>query len=139
MVADNFALLLGVNPAQVNEWYLSVYADAFEWVQLLNTHGITLFTGGGKMASKPYAVSGAYINRLSDYFQDCAYQVKQTLEDSACPLNALYWDFLARHKEAFSSNQRLGLALGNWQRKSPQEREAIRRKASKLRADAAQL
>jgi len=135
MVTGNFALLLGTEPAQVNEWYLSVYADAFEWVQLPNTHGMALFADGGRLASKPYAASGAYINRMSDYCKSCAYKVKQTLEDTACPLNALYWDFLARHEEAFSKNQRMGLALNNWRRKSSEDQAAIRAKAEALKAN----
>lgn len=139
MVTGNFALLLGVAPAQVNEWYLSVYADAFEWVQLPNTHGMALFADGGVLASKPYAASGAYINRMSDYCKSCSYKVKQTLEETACPLNALYWDFLGRHEEAFSKNQRMGLALNNWRRKSPEEQAAIRVKAVDLRANFNQL
>ena len=135
MVTGNFALLLGVEAAQVNEWYLSVYADAFEWVQLPNTHGMALFADGGRLASKPYAASGAYINRMSDYCKSCAYQVKETVGDRACPLNALYWAFLAKHEDTFSKNARMGLALKNWQRKSEADQAAILTKATEVQAN----
>lgn len=139
MITGNFALLLGVNPLQVNEWYLSVYADAFEWVQLPNTHGMALYADGGRLASKPYAASGAYVNRMSDYCKTCSYAVKDTVGEEACPLNALYWDFISRHKGAFSKNPRMGLAMKNWDRKCNSDKASILEKAARLKLNADSL
>ena len=113
MVLGNFALLAGINPAQVNEWYLAVYADAYEWVELPNVSGMTLYADGGDLASKPYAASGAYINRMSDYCKGCAYKVKDKLGAEACPFNLLYWDFLMRNADTLSGNPRMGMPYRN--------------------------
>jgi deoxyribodipyrimidine photolyase-related protein len=109
MVLGNFALLAGVSPAAVNEWFLVVYADAYEWVVLPNVSGMALFADGGYLASKPYAAGGAYINRMSDYCGNCRYNVTSKAGDRACPFNYLYWDFLARHRDKLSDNARLGM------------------------------
>lgn len=109
MVLGNFALLAGIDPAQVNEWYLIVYADAFEWVELPNVTGMSLFADGGVFASKPYASSGAYINKMSDYCHDCHYKVSVKHGAEACPFNYLYWDFLQRNRGKLQNNQRLGM------------------------------
>lgn len=109
MVLGNFALLIGADPKQVNEWYLLVYADAYEWVEMPNVTGMILFADGGVMASKPYIASGAYINKMSNYCQSCEYSVKEKNGKNACPFNYLYWDFLRRHKEKLSTNPRLGM------------------------------
>ena len=109
MVLGNFALLAGISPAEVEEWFLAVYADAFEWVELPNVHGMALFADGGVMASKPYAASGAYIDRMSDYCGSCAYSPKEKLGPKACPFNYLYWDFLARNRPTLGGNQRLAM------------------------------
>ena len=98
MVTGNFALLAGLDPQAVHQWYLAVYADAFEWVEVPNTIGMTLFADGGVLGSKPYAASGNYINRMSDYCKSCAYQVKLKTGKDACPFNALYWHFLDRNR-----------------------------------------
>ncbi len=107
MVTGNFALLAGIDPVQVHEWYLAVYADAYEWVELPNTFGMALHADGGLLASKPYAASGNYINRMSDYCATCRYDVKQRTGENACPFNFLYWDFIARHKQRFRRNPRM--------------------------------
>ena len=107
MVTGNFALLAGIDPAAVNEWYMCVYADAFEWVELPNTHGMAIHADGGMMASKPYAASGRYIDRMGDFCRDCRYRVQDATGDRACPFNFLYWDFLARHRERFEANPRM--------------------------------
>jgi deoxyribodipyrimidine photolyase-related protein len=109
MVTGNFALIAGLDPAMVNEWYLLVYADAYEWVELPNTHGMALHADGGLMASKPYAASGNYINKMSDYCSSCAYDVKQKSGPQACPFNYLYWDFIDRNRQRLSGNPRMSL------------------------------
>lgn len=108
MVTGNFALLAGVDPKQVHEWYLAVYADAYEWVELPNTLGMSQFADGGVLASKPYAASGAYIDRMSDYCGGCGFDVKVKNGAGACPFNYLYWDFLARNRGVLGGNPRLG-------------------------------
>ena len=109
MVLGNFALLTGLSPEQVNEWYLIVYADAYEWVELPNVSGMVLYSDGGHLASKPYAASGAYINKMSNYCSHCHYSVKEKTGPQACPFNYLYWDFLNKHKEKFEKNPRMAM------------------------------
>ena len=116
MVLGNFALLAGIDPKQVNEWYLIVYADAYEWVELPNVTGMILFADGGYLGSKPYAAGGAYINRMSDYCQSCSFNVKQRSGPKACPFNYLYWNFLLTNRQSLRSNQRLKLAYGSLDR-----------------------
>ena len=113
MVIGNFCLLAGIDPDQVDEWYLGVYIDAIEWVEMPNTRGMSQFADGGLIASKPYTASGSYINRMSDYCSDCEYSVKLKVGDSACPFNSLYWHFMDRHKERFSNNPRIGMVYRN--------------------------
>jgi deoxyribodipyrimidine photolyase-related protein len=124
MVTGNFALLAGLDPAAVHEWYLSVYADAYEWVEAPNTLGMALYADGGVVASKPYAASGAYIDRMSDYCRGCAYDVKAKTGDRACPFNLLYWDFLIRHRQRFQSNPRMAVIYRNWDRMAEDRRRA---------------
>ncbi len=107
MVLGNFALLAGIHPDEVNEWYLLVYADAYEWVELPNVTGMALFADGGLLASKPYAASGAYINKMSNYCKNCHYNVKTKHGESACPFNYLYWHFLIQNQEKFAKNPRM--------------------------------
>ncbi len=129
MVLGNFALLAGLAPAAVNYWYLVVYADAYEWVQLPNTHGMVLWADGGRLASKPYAASGKYIDRMSDHCRHCRYDPKQSAGDTACPFNALYWDFIARHRERFRGNPRMAMPLRSLERMAPERVERMRRRA----------
>lgn len=117
MITGNFALLSGVSPQEIERWYLAVYADAFEWVEMPNTLGMAIFADGGQMASKPYAASGVYIHKMSDYCKGCAYDVKQKTGASACPFNYLYWAFLIRNKDKLARNPRLGMpykTLAGW-------------------------
>jgi len=116
MVTGNFAMLAGVNPKSVHEWYLAVYADAYEWVELPNTLGMSQFADGGLLGSKPYAASGNYINKMSDYCVECRYDVKRKTGDGACPFNPLYWDFLARNEEKLRGNPRLAQTYSTWDR-----------------------
>lgn len=113
MITGNFALLAGVDPRQLHEWYLAVYADAFEWVELPNTIGMSQFADAGILGTKPYVSSGNYINQMSDYCQNCHYKVKEKAGKSACPFNYLYWDFLIRHQDKLKGNPRLGYAYNN--------------------------
>ncbi len=108
MVTGNFAMLAGVDPHAVHEWYLAVYADAYEWVEMPNVIGMSQFADGGVLGSKPYAASGAYINRMSNYCKGCAYAVDAKAGPSACPFNYLYWDFLARNRDKLGRNPRMG-------------------------------
>ncbi|WP_027835344.1 cryptochrome/photolyase family protein [Maritalea myrionectae] len=125
MVLGNFALLAGIDPKQVNEWYLIVYADAFEWVELPNVTGMILYADGGMLASKPYAASGAYINRMSNYCENCSYKVTQKNGPKACPFNYLYWDFFARNQEKLKGNPRLNNPYGTLNRMTDEKRKAI--------------
>lgn len=125
MVTGNFALLAGIAPREIERWYLAVYADAYEWVEMPNTLGMAVFADGGKMASKPYAASGAYIDRMSDFCGGCAYEVKQKTGPKACPFNYLYWAFLIRQKERLAGNPRMAMpyrTLAGW---SPERQAAI--------------
>jgi deoxyribodipyrimidine photolyase-related protein len=130
MVLGNFAMLTGVDPVQVHEWFLAVYDDAYEWVETPNVIGMSQFADGGLMGSKPYAAGGAYINRMSDYCRGCRYDVKQRTGPRACPFNSLYWDFLARHRETLKGNQRLWRMYDGWDRFDPAEQAAIRAQAA---------
>ncbi len=130
MITGNFALLAGLHPDDVDEWYLIVYADAYEWVEMPNVRGMALFADGGIMGSKPYAASGAYINRMSDYCKGCAYDVKDAVGPNACPFNFLYWDFFARHEKALAGNIRLAMPMKTLSRMDPA-------KLAKMRANAA--
>jgi deoxyribodipyrimidine photolyase-related protein len=125
MVTGNFAMLAGVDPAHVHEWYLQVYADAYEWVELPNTLGMSQFADGGLLASKPYAASGAYINRMSDYCGGCRYDVKAKTGPDACPFNALYWDFLARNRDKLGNNVRLAMPYRNWDKMEEAAQQAL--------------
>ena len=107
MVLGNFCLLAGLDPRQVQEWYLVVYHDAYEWVEMPNVVGMILHADDGLFATKPYAASGNYINRMSDYCENCRYDVKQRTGDDACPFNYLYWDFMARNAGRLSDNRRM--------------------------------
>jgi deoxyribodipyrimidine photolyase-related protein len=134
MVTGLFALLLGVKPQQVHEWYLAVYVDAVEWVELPNTLGMSQFADGGVMASKPYCATGAYIDRMSNACQGCRYKPKVASGPDACPFTTLYWDFLARHEKLLAKNQRMTMQLKNLGRKDAAELRAIRRQADELRS-----
>lgn len=134
MVTGLFALLLGVRPQDVHEWYLAVYVDAVEWVELPNTLGMSLFADGGVMASKPYVASGKYIQRMSDYCLGCPYDPGRSAGEKACPFTTLYWDFLMRYESLLKANPRMQLQLRNLNRLSRDERRRISRQAEKVKA-----
>lgn len=116
MVLGNFALIAGIEPKAVQDWYLAVYADAFEWVELPNVAAMVLYADGGRLASKPYAASGNYINKMSNYCSGCTYSVSRKTGEGACPFNALYWHFMDRHRKRLESNPRIGQVYSTWDR-----------------------
>ncbi|QAY77545.1 cryptochrome/photolyase family protein [Sphingosinicella sp. BN140058] len=130
MVTGNFALLIGADPKLVHLWYLEVYLDAYEWVELPNTLGMSQFGDGGLLGSKPYVSSGAYIDRMSDYCGHCRYDVTKRIGEDACPFNALYWDFLARNRDKLGRNPRLAMPYRTWDRQSEAEQRATREQAA---------
>jgi deoxyribodipyrimidine photolyase-related protein len=131
MVTGNFALLAQIEPQQVCAWYLAVYVDAVEWVELPNTAGMALFANGGRFTSKPYIASGAYIKRMSNYCDGCAYKPEVRVGPKACPVTTLYWAFLDRHEKTLVSNPRTMLMARNIQRLEATERQAIRDHAAR--------
>ena len=133
MVTGLFALLWGVDPKAVHEWYLAVYVDAVEWVELPNSLGMSQFADGGVMASKPYVATGKYIQRMSNYCRSCRFDPAQATGDQACPFTTLYWDFLAEHDSRLKGNHRMTMQLNNMRRKQAAELAAIRRQADDFR------
>jgi deoxyribodipyrimidine photolyase-related protein len=125
MVLGNFALLAGVDPRQVNEWFLIVYADAYEWVELPNVSGMILFADGGFLASKPYAAGGSYTNKMSNYCKNCSYKVTKKNGPDACPFNYLYWDFLARNRDKIESNHRMNMMYKIYDQMNKDKKENI--------------
>ena len=109
MITGNFALLLQTNPDEVDHWYLGIYADAVEWVQLPNTRGMSQYADGGILATKPYVSSGSYVNKMSNYCKGCSYDKKQRTGENACPFNSLYWNFLDDKREELRGNNRMGM------------------------------
>lgn len=125
MVTGNFALLAGIDPYQVHEWYLAVYIDAYEWVEAPNVIGMSQFADGGIVASKPYVSSGNYIHKMSDYCGSCSYKVKDKTGPDACPFNLLYWDFLVRHRDRFAKNPRMAQMYRTWDRMAEDRRNTV--------------
>lgn len=132
MVIGNFALLAGLSPQQVEDWFLAVYVDAVEWVELPNVAGMALFANGGRFTSKPYISSGAYIKRMSNYCQGCAYNPAEKTGDNACPFTTLYWGFLDKHEDMLAANPRTALMAKNIARMDAQGRQAVRAKVDEL-------
>ncbi|MFJ4113288.1 cryptochrome/photolyase family protein [Pseudomonas sp. NPDC089758] len=125
MVTGNFALLAGIVPSAICEWYLAVYMDAFDWVELPNTLGMVMHADGGYLGSKPYCASGRYIQRMSDHCKACSYKVEHAVEEDACPFNALYWHFIIRHRDLLAGNPRLALVYRSLERMSVARREGV--------------
>ncbi|WP_198319884.1 cryptochrome/photolyase family protein [Antarctobacter heliothermus] len=125
MVTGNFGLLAGIDPGALHEWYLSVYVDAFEWVEAPNTVGMSQFADGGLVASKPYVSSGNYINKMSDHCKVCAYSVTKKTGEGACPFNLLYWHFMDRHRERFEGNPRMAQMYRTFDRMDSDKRESV--------------
>jgi len=129
MITGNFCLLTGIDPSEVDAWYLGVYIDAIEWVEMPNTRGMSQFADGGFVATKPYAASGNYINKMSDYCKDCDYRVQDKNTDNACPFNSLYWGFMVRHRERLAKNPRIGMIYKNWDKQAQEQRDATLQRA----------
>lgn len=125
MITGNFAMIAGIDPHLVHEWYLSVYVDAFEWVEAPNTIGMSQFADGGVIASKPYISSDAYINRMSNYCKTCHYGPKKAGQSEICPFKSLYWDFLNRHKDKFAKNPRMAQMYRTWDRMAPEKQSDL--------------
>jgi deoxyribodipyrimidine photolyase-related protein len=133
MVLGLFALLLGVRPYDVHRWHMSMYVDAIDWVSLPNVLGMSQYGDGGIVGTKPYAASGNYISRMSNYCAHCRFNPKKATGDDACPITTLYWDFLSRNRNKLGSNRRMGFQFNNLDRKDDGERREIRQAAEKLR------
>ncbi|MEM7656954.1 MAG: cryptochrome/photolyase family protein [Bacteroidota bacterium] len=129
MITGNFALLAGIHPDAVDAWYLGIYIDAIEWVEMPNTRGMSQFADGGLLATKPYISSANYVHKMGDYCKSCHYDRKAKTGDKACPFNSLYWQFLMRHEEKLSNNPRMGMMYRLLEKKSEEDREALRSQA----------
>lgn len=132
MITGNFALLTQINPDEIDAWYLGIYVDAIEWVQLPNTRGMSQFADGGKIATKPYVSSGSYIGKMSNYCTTCSYKKTKKFEDDACPFNSLYWNFLDEKKEQLSSNFRMKMMYSLLNKMSTEDRVKINEKANHI-------
>ena len=132
MVTGNFALLTGVSTYEIHEWYLSVYIDAFEWVEAPNTIGMSQFADGGVVASKPYVSSGAYINKMSNYCKSCKFKVAEKVGKDACPFNALYWHFLSRNRAKFQGNPRMAQMYRTWDRMNEDHKNNVIKSADEF-------
>lgn len=129
MITGNFALLAGLDVKEVQKWYLEVYSDAFEWVEMPNTLGMALYGDGGILGSKPYAASANYINKMSNFCKNCFYDPNDMLGEKACPFNSLYWDFMMRNKQKLAGNHRLPFVYKTLEKFSDEKKKAIKKKA----------
>jgi deoxyribodipyrimidine photolyase-related protein len=132
MVIGNFSLLTQRHPDAVDAWYLGVYIDAIEWVELPNTRGMSQYADGGILATKPYVSSGSYIQKMSNYCDSCHYKVKDKFGDNACPFNSLYWNFLDDKKSHFQNNQRMAMMLSLLQKMKPEELFQHKQRAAQI-------
>lgn len=124
MITGNFALLAEIDPDQVDQWYLGVYIDAIQWVEITNTRGMSQFADGGIIATKPYISSGAYIDKMSNYCKNCQYSVKEKTGPNSCPFNSLYWNFLEKKKDQLSTNPRMAMMYRLLEKKDKNELSA---------------
>jgi len=132
MITGNYALLTETHPDEVDQWYLGIYIDAIEWVEITNTRGMSQFADGGIVATKPYVSSGSYINKMSNYCKNCHYNVNKKTGENSCPFNSLYWNFLDAKREKFKNNQRMKMMYSLLDKKDPDEMEQIRKRARKI-------
>jgi deoxyribodipyrimidine photolyase-related protein len=129
MITGNFALLAGVNPDLVDAWYLGIYIDAIEWVEITNTRGMSQFADGGIVGTKPYVSSAAYIDKMSHYCKGCYYDKAVKTGDKACPFNSLYWNFYDKNSDKLSNNPRIGMMYNVWNKMKPEAREGLLKQA----------
>jgi deoxyribodipyrimidine photolyase-related protein len=139
MVTGAFSLLLGVHPDQIDAWYLGIYIDALEWVEITNTRGMSQYADGGIVGTKPYVGSANYIDKMSDYCQNCHYDKTLRYGHKSCPFNSLYWDFYDRHREKLSKNPRIGMMYPMLNKMSPDELEKILKQAEYYKQQVEQL
>ena len=130
MVTGNFALLAGIHPDEVDQWYLGIYIDAFEWVEITNTRGMSQYADGGWIATKPYVASANYMKKMGDYCQNCSYNEKTKTESDSCPFNSLYWNFFERHRDLLGNNFRLAMVYRTFDKMDVHTKEAIRQRAT---------
>jgi deoxyribodipyrimidine photolyase-related protein len=129
MVTGNFALLAGIDPDEVDRWYLGIYIDAIEWVEITNTRGMSQFADGGLIATKPYVSSANYLHKMGHYCDSCFYDRKLKTGEKACPFNSLYWHFFDRNREKLEKNPRIGMAYRTWNKMNPEKRADILQQA----------
>lgn len=139
MILGNFALLLGAHPDAVDAWYLGVYIDAIEWVEITNVRGMSQFADGGIVGTKPYVSSSGYINRMSPYCKSCFYKKEVKVGERACPFNSLYWDFYDRHRARLERNPRIGMMYRTWDKMAPDQRAALLEHADWVKQHAEEL
>lgn len=132
MITGNFALLMQTHPDEVDEWYLGIYIDAIQWVEMPNTRGMSQFADGGIVATKPYVSSGSYINKMSNYCKSCHYKVSKKTGENACPFNSLYWNFLDDKREFFENNSRMNMMLGMLDKKDKKELKELKERAAEI-------
>jgi len=125
MVTGNFALLAGVHPDEVDKWYLGIYIDALDWVEITNTRGMSQFADGGIVGTKPYVSSATYIHKMSDYCNTCFYNKSKKVGERSCPFNSLYWNFYDRHAEKLQRNPRIGMMYKVWERMAPDQKADV--------------
>ncbi|MBV6655355.1 MAG: cryptochrome/photolyase family protein, partial [Mameliella sp.] len=135
MVTGNFALLLGVHPDEVDRWYMGIYMDAIEWVEITNTRGMSQFADGGIVGTKPYVSSANYIHKMGDHCTKCKYDRKKKVGKDACPFNSLYWDFYDRHTDKLSKNPRIGMMYRVWNKMDEEQRIEILKHAAYVKAN----
>lgn len=132
MITGNFALLTQIHPDEIDAWYLGIYVDAIDWVQLPNTRGMSQFADGGKIATKPYVSSGSYIQKMSNYCDSCTYNYKEKTTNNACPFNSLYWNFLDEKREKLHSNFRMKMMYSVLDKMPKSELQKIQEKATHI-------
>jgi deoxyribodipyrimidine photolyase-related protein len=132
MILGNFALIAGIDPQAMTDWFWYMFVDGYDWVMVPNVIGMTLHADGGFVGTKPYAASANYINKMSNYCAGCRYDPKATVGEDACPYNSLYWDFIARHEARFAKNTRMALTLRNWRARTDADKTAIRARAGEI-------
>jgi deoxyribodipyrimidine photolyase-related protein len=132
MITGNYLLLTQTHPDQVDEWYLGIYVDAIEWVQLTNTRGMSQYADGGTIATKPYISSGSYIHKMSNYCESCHYNKNKKTEDNACPFNSLYWNFLDEKRSYLKNNFRMGMMYNLLDKMNKQDLQNMKKRAQHI-------